>query len=402
MTSLQTLELRASEIRARLTEIGGLDGDMGDETRSELTKLRGEYGDNERRQQALRIGNDTPTPTERRNDSEGMELRSVIGRANVGEMFDNIMGRGVYTGANEELRSHYGLESNQVPLVLLREHDRGWENRAVTPAPTSVQGNQQPIVDYVFPQSVGAFLGIDMPTVPVGDAVFPVLTSELTVGTPAENAAQAETTGAFSADALSPSRIQASFFYSREDRARFAGMDAALRDNLSRGLADGLDKQVIVGTNGLLTGDNLAANAAAAATSFYLYISDFAYGRVDGRYATSAADLRIVMGSGAYVHAGGVYRNASVDRTALDRLMELTAGVRVSAHVPAVASAKQNAIIRRGMARDMVAPIWEGITLIPDEITKAGTGQIVITAVMLHAVKILRKAGFHKQQIQNA
>ena len=55
-----------------------------------------------------------------------------------------------------------------------------------------------------------------------------MLTKELDVRTPAENAAAAETTGSFSTDVLSPSRIQAAFFYSREDRARFAGMDAAL------------------------------------------------------------------------------------------------------------------------------------------------------------------------------
>ena len=48
----------------------------------------------------------------------------------------------------------------------------------------------------------------------------------------------------------------------------------------------------------------------------------------------------------------------------------------------------------------MVAPIWEGVTLIPDEITKASSGEIVITAVMLHAVKILRSAGFYKQETQ--
>ena len=70
--------------------------------------------------------------------------------------------------------------------------------------------------------------------------------------------------------------------------------------------------------------------------------------------------------------------------------MKDSGGVRVSAHVPAVASTKQNAIVRLGTRRDMVAPIWEGVSLIPDEITKAKSGQIVITAVMLHAVKILR------------
>ena len=87
---------------------------------------------------------------------------------------------------------------------------------------------------------------------------------------------------------------------------------------------------------------------------------------------------------------------------ALKSLMEATGGVRVSAHVPAVSSNKQNAVIRLGMRRDMVAAIWEGVSLIPDEITKAKSGEIVVTAVMLHAVKILRTGGFYKQQTQHA
>ena len=74
--------------------------------------------------------------------------------------------------------------------------------------------------------------------------------------------------------------------------------------------------------------------------------------------------------------------------------------VKVSAHVPSVAATKQNTVIRLGMRRDMVAPIWQGIQLVPDEITKAAKGEIVITAIMLHAVKILRKGGFYKQQVQ--
>ena len=40
----------------------------------------------------------------------------------------------------------------------------------------------------------------------------------------------------------------------------------------------------------------------------------------------------------AYAHAASVYRNASVDRSALDRMMAVSGGVRVSAHVPAAAS----------------------------------------------------------------
>ena len=92
--------------------------------------------------------------------------------------------------------------------------------------------NQQPVIPAVFPQSCADFLGIDMPTVPMGEAIFPVLSTSVTPGTPAEGSDQAASTAAFSAEKLSPGRIQASFFYSREDRSAFAQMDESLRMNL--------------------------------------------------------------------------------------------------------------------------------------------------------------------------
>ena len=405
MTPIQTLEIRAGEIRRRLSEIGGM-ADLTDETRSELDALKLEYADNDSKRAALTIAGDAPrTPIETRS-SEGREFRALVNRANVGEIFDAALSKRSVDGASAEIQKHYGLDQNQVPLALLV---RSWpdsdelETRAVTPAPTNVGEVQQSIVPYVFPQGAGSFLGVDMPTVPVGEAVFPVLTSTLDVGTPAENAAQAETTGAFSADVLSPSRIQASFFYSREDRARFAGMDAALRENLNEGLTDGLDK-AIIGAN-LLAGTNLANNNVSTADTFATYLANLVWGQIDGRYAAMTSDLAIVVGAETYADLGATYRNNSVDRSALDRVMELTGGVRVSAHVPAAAGTpkKQNAVIRRGMSMTAVAPVWEGVTVIPDEVTKAGTGQIVVTAVMLYAVKVLRTgAGLVKQQTQHA
>ena len=395
MTTAQKLAIRASEIRGRLAELAGVD-ELDDETRPELEKLRNEYTDVEKRSQAAILSEsvDPPVETRHRTDPEGGEMRSLISKCNVGKIFDSALEHRSTDGPERELQEFHKLSENQVPLALL-------ETRAVSPAPGQVGQNLEPIIPYVFPQSCSAFLGIDMPTVPVGDSVYAVLTSELDVGTPAEDASQAETTGAFSANVLSPSRLQASFFYSREDRARFAGMDESLRMNLSDGLSDGLDKQIISGASGLLTATNLANHDASAVTTFEGYISGFGYGRVDGRYASMTSDLRIVMGSGSYAHAGAVYRNTSVDRNVIDRLMEITSGVKVSAHVPAVASKKQNAVVRLGMRRDMVAPIWEGLSLIPDEVTKASSGQIVITAVLLHAIKIVREAGFFKIQTQH-
>ena len=403
MTNSQKLTIRASEIRQRLNEVGGMsDDELTDEIRQESDKLTDEYRNVETQLRAAIAAE--PDPETRTDAAEDRELRALVDRADVGAVFVAALNHGATDGATRELQEHCGLGANQIPLAMLREaagEAGAVEHRAVTPAPADVGQTAQPIVPYVFPQACAAFLGVAMPTVGVGEAVFPVLTSAPTVHSPAKNADADETTGSFSADVLSPSRLQASFFYSREDRARFAGMDSALRMALSDGLADALDKAVLAGTNGLLTGTNLANHAASALATFADYRS-MVYSRVDGRYAGGARDVRMVMGAATYAHAAGVYRANNADDSGLDSLMRVSGGVKVSAHVPAVASKKQNVVIRRGLRRDMVAPLWEGVTIIPDEVTKAKQGQIVITAVMLHAVKILRADGFYKQEAQVA
>ena len=328
-------------------------------------------------------------PEHRQDNLAGAELRAMEERANVGELYDSILSHGQPHGAMAELQQHLKLQSNQIPLSLIS----GFEERAVTPAPGQVGQNQQGIISYVFPQSSASFLGVDQPTVPVGEAVYTVLTSELAVGTPAENAAQDSSTGAYSASVLTPQRLQSSLFYSIEDRARFSGMDSSLRENLSAGLADGLDKEILSGTNGLFSGTNLPNNAQTTNDTFDSYLSNLVWNQIDGRYASMASDLSMVVGAATYKDLGQTYRNTSVDRSALDRIMELVSGVRVSAHVPGPSTNRQNCVIRRGGSTSAVAPLWEGVTIIADEVTLADKGQIKITAVMLFAMKVLRTAG---------
>ena len=96
------------------------------------------------------------------------------------------------------------------------------------------------------------------------------------------------------------------------------------------------------------------------------------------------------------------YRADANDQTALGNIQYETGGVRVSAHAPAVASNKQNALVRRGMRQDYAVGIWSAITLIVDEVTQAKAGEIVLTAVMLHAKSLLRAGGFAKVEAQHA
>ena len=394
MKASQRIALQMSERREKLNALLGED-DLSDEQRAEMGDLTTRLQELEIEGRAAILAEGEPTVTRTTvDDSEGRELRSLIGRASVGAIFESVLEHRATDGVEAEVQGHFKLSANAIPLAML-------ETRAVTPAPADVGTNQSAIIPGVFPQSCAAFMAVDMPTVAVGEAVYPVLTQNADVGTPAENAPQAETTGSFCSDVLSPFRLQASFYYSREDRARFSGMDEALRMNLSDALADGLDAQILAGTNGLFAGTNLANHNASALATYAHYRSELAYSRVDGTYAASVGDLKIVMGASTYGHAAAAFRSDNAgDRAALEDLMGATAGVKVSAHIPGVASKKQECVIRLGSRRDMVAPIWEGVTLIPDEVTKAANGQIVVTAVMLHAVKILRSAGFYKQQLQ--
>ena len=401
MTPLQTAELRAGEIRIRLSELAA-ETELTPEHRSELDALRTEYGDTERRIAALRISEPDRTPIETRT-AEGTEYRAILARANVGNVYDALLNHRAVSGPEAELQQHLGLAGNQIPLDLLRgagaggnAGNGGMEYRAVTPGATNVGQVEQPVIPYVFPQSASTFLGVSMPTVGVGEVVYPVLTSTLTAEALAENAAGSETDGTFSSDVLVPKRLQASFFYSREDRARMSMLDSALRENLADGLADGLDKEIIHNT--LLAGTNLPNNNQTTNDTFESYLNNLVWNQVDGRYASMTSDLAMVVGAATYKDLGATYRNTSVDRSALDRIMELVSGVRVSAHVPVPATNRQNVVIRRGMSMTCVAPMWEGVTIIPDEITKAANGQIVITAVMLYAIKVLRTAaGLVKQ-----
>ena len=158
---------------------------MTDETRSELSALSLEYTDNESKQTALTIAGDAPpTPTDS-TTSEGRAFSELVTRSSVGEIYDSAINHRTVDGATAEIQAHYGLDSNQVPLALMvRDWDEQLETRAVTPAPGQVAQNQASIIPWVFPDSAATFMGVSMPTVGVGEAVYPVLTKQLDVRTP--------------------------------------------------------------------------------------------------------------------------------------------------------------------------------------------------------------------------
>ena len=203
MTPTQLIQMRMSEIREKVNDLATAESEADI---SQREKLSAELKAQEVELRAAIEADDDTT-------SESREWADVSGRFDLGEMFAGVLEHRSSSGAVAEVQKERGLASNAIPTEMLME------KRAVTPAPADTGQTQSQITGFVFPQSVAAFLGIPSAIVPVGDATFPVLTSDPSAGVPAENADQAETTGAFTADVLTPKRIQASFFWSREDAA---------------------------------------------------------------------------------------------------------------------------------------------------------------------------------------
>ena len=393
MTNRQKLEIRRSEVRSRLAEIAGLDK-LTDEVRTEQAKLETEFKDLEIKfRSALLAEEEKEVRTAITPDGEQKALNRLLRKANLGtKVLSIVEGRSV-DGAEAEVDQHFKIEGDGLAIDYLRE------TRDVTPGPADVGAVQRPIIGQIFPDGMASFLGVGMPTVGVGEQTYTVLTTGADVKTPAENAAAAETTGAFTASVLAPKRAQASFFWSIEDEARLAGMEAALRQNLRMALSSKFDNLLLNdSTAGLLDGGLSQATDPTAQADYAAYKSSVV-DQVDGKYASMPDQVRLVIGAKTYQHADGQYRgtpaNWSSDDSGFEAVERKSGGVRVSDHVPAPASNIQKAVAaRRINAMHAVMPLWRRLTVIPDRVTKASAGQVLVTVVTLWSLKVLRSDGF--------
>ena len=105
------------------------------------------------------------------------EAITLCARGNAGEIITAVMERRAPSGASLEAQQAWGCGPTQIPVEMLRV-----EHRAATTVPTTVETIEADAVQPVFASGEGAYLGIERPTVAVGDAVYPVLSTRPTVG----------------------------------------------------------------------------------------------------------------------------------------------------------------------------------------------------------------------------
>ena len=423
MTTKQRLELRASEIRTRLNEIAGLEGDaFTDAVRTESDKLTNEYRDVETRIRAATIAEDAEADakTTDTTDPETRERLELRNKAAVGRFLAAALAGRIPDGAEAEYGAACGAVPGAVPLEIFEMDRPRPETRAagdaVTPAPASGTGaTLAPIQPFVFAPSIAARLGIAMPSVGSGAYSEGRISTALTAAAKSKGDAQASTAAVVTPTTASPRRLSARLSIAAEDVALIgqANFEAALRQNVSMALSAEYDKQCI---NGDGTSPNISGLIAqltnptdpTAVADFDAFLAAFA-DQIDGLWSARLSEVAIVANVDAYKLSarsfrdlGVTVRNAADDdnvggygsRGAVsfaDYAAEHTGGWWTNSRMPATASNIARGIVHRmgrtGM-RTAVHPTW-GTLSIDDIYTDAASATRHFSLHVLVGDKVL-------------
>ena len=387
------IEEAQSEIKSRVMEIRALGEDkLTDALRTERDTLDKKYAEGEVKFRAsLKAMKDEQEAGITVMDSEARELQRLTKAASVGDVFASVIERRATTGETAELQSHCGLQGNEMPLSMLR----GVEKRAVTTTAANTQINEQTVIAPVFSLGDAAFMNVTQETVEPGAAVWPVLSVRPSVAGPYnDSTSAAETNGTFGADLLSPQRLSASYRYRQSDAVRFRGMSEGLRAALNQGLSEAIDAQTVA----QIVAD--VSRTARTTTSNFAHYKSRLTSSVDGRLAGMESDVKMLIGSPTLVHGETLYKSSESPESAIDLLRRASGGVKVSAFVPGVSSNRQDILVRKGSRMDAVAALWDRV-IIDDNVTKASSGEVVLTAVLYAAFKVVRTDGFARLQVQH-
>ena len=402
MTEAQRLQVRGSEIRQRLNEIAGMEGDaLTDEIRAESDRLGTEYRDTETRLRAALTAESDPVETrETAPDAEHRERIELRGRATLGGFILARMQGRLPSGELAEYAQACGA-GDGIPLDLF-EADRPVEMRAdtTTAAPATVGVNLRPIAPYVFDRSIAGRLGIGMPSVGSGSHVETTITVPLTAGPMAKGAARESTAATLTPITATARRISARLSIAAEDVATIGvgNFESSLRENLSMALADSYDAECI---NGDGSGSHVTGlikqltvpDAPSDVVTFDSFVSTVA-GHVDGKWAESMRDVVTITNPETYRLSASTFQTVATggkgEQAASSYLQRESGGWSTAARMPATPTTGARAKVADALVylrgrpglRTAVHPTW-GSLQITDIYTDSASATHHVT---LHAL----------------
>ena len=250
MTNLQRHTIRASEIRTRLNEIGGLDGDaVTEEVRAEETALQGEYRTVESQLRAAVAAEETETRESRpaEVDAEERERRELASRVGTAPFIAAAAQGLAVSGEARELSDAYGA-GGFMPLSLLGNVDRaaGVEARAVTPG-VNEDGTDM-TAPYIFERTVCERLVPGcIRMVPTGAYHSVTLSTAPTAGLLDKSADALNTAGVLALQTRRAVRVSGQAEFQIEDAAILGDIESTLNGALTMLIASQVDEAIITG-----------------------------------------------------------------------------------------------------------------------------------------------------------
>lgn len=385
MTDINRFQLKISEVRERINGLLAKET-LEDAERSELQGLTNEMRDLEPRLRAALV----VQSEENRKASE--ELGEVKQRASLGDYWNAVVQGRSLDGAAAELNKELGLASNQVPWEMFEVQERAATTTTQNDGPTM----QRPILSRLFARDVFDALGIRLDSVPAGETEYVLLTGGQSPAQKSEGAtAPAAVASTFQTETLKPKRLSAQIEFSRELLASVAGIEAVLRNDLLASMRDQMNVQVLTGngTSPNVSGlfQNLTKPTYPSSVATWEDFVKSPSAAVDGIHASMSSEIGIVLSPEAYQVMSGLFHNGSGE-SAATALSRVARSVVVNAHIPK-ATTTGGAGNRQGSSEAIfsasgipgahVGAIWQGVSLITDELTLADKGQIRVHAYAL-------------------
>ena len=340
----------------------------------------------------------------RTSTPEGLEIRELRRKAEFGQyLVASGARRGVH-GAEAEFNSALGIGELDFPMEMLASP----EARAAIDG--DGQANQGSWLDMVFAEAAAMRLGISFRSVGPGIANYPVTTSGPSGVQRQRAEAVSSTTLGLTVHELKPTRMATHLIYSVEDAARLPGLSDAIRREMSAALVDAIDKAVFLGADaggseadiaGLTTATGVTestltqTNKVKADKTLEVFIN-----QIDGIYASTESDLRVVAAQGANKLWSSTIHTAAVDSQTLAGFLRangITWTVRGNIEA-ASANGDFGAFIglSRGIDGAAVLPVWENGTLVTDPYTGADKGEIGLTMNTLWNFAVVRGSNFKR------
>ena len=416
MDTLQKSQLKQSELKVKLTEL--LDTPV--ETRAEsfaddLGTLTAQVKSVEAEVQAAILAQ--PEVTEKRSEekltetSEERELVELRSEVDFGKYIAAALaGGGVRDGAEAEYNQHLGIAQNYFPMEMLAPV----ETRAARDG--DAMASQGSWLDRVMAMTASERLGVSFRTVAPGVAAFPYTSAG---GSPVQRGrtqAVGESTYTVNVQEMKPTRAAVNGKYSIEDELRLPGIADAIERDMRMAMAEDIDRTIFTGDSGAnensadIAGFNTyasiaepqltQANKVKADETLKVFLT-----QLDGIYAASLADLRIVASKGANaLWYSKIHNSAADNQTIAQFLMASGMTWTMRGHIEDNTSNGDFGAfvgLGRGIEGAAIAAVWDAGQLIRDPYSGAKTGEVELTLNYLWNFKVVRTANFKRLKFVN-